>query len=88
MVDRNFDNKYIPQYVPDNLKQYERGGLEMWYRKNKCDDFLRDTDDHFNRTTITNFHMIRQKEKSPKINLSNTIPSTIRKLKNILKISN
>ena len=38
----------------------------MWYRKNKCDDFLRDTDDHFNRTTITNFDMIRQKEKITK----------------------
>ena len=38
----------------------------MWYRKNKCDDFLRDTDDHFKRTTITNFDMIRQKEKITK----------------------
>ena len=66
MVDKKFDNKYIPQYVPDNLKWYERDGLETWYRKNKCDDFLRDTDDHFKRTMITNFDMIRQKEKITK----------------------
>ena len=66
MVDKNFDNKYIPQYGSDNLNWYERDGLETWYRKNKCDNFLRNTDDHFKRTTITNFDMIRQKEKITK----------------------
>ena len=36
-----YDNKFIPTYVPDNLKWFERDGLETWYRKNKCDDLFR-----------------------------------------------
>ena len=45
--DIRYDNKYIPSYVPDNLKCFERDGLETWYKKNKCDDFLSNTDLHF-----------------------------------------
>ena len=26
------DNTFIPKYMPNNLKWYERDGLETWYR--------------------------------------------------------
>ena len=57
---KNFDKKFIPKFVPNNLKWYERDGLETWYRKNKCDDFLRDN--YFDKTVIVNFDIIRNRE--------------------------
>ena len=45
--DLRYGNTYIPSYVPNNLKWFERDGLETWYKKNKCDDFLSNTDLHF-----------------------------------------
>ena len=38
------DNVFIPKYVPDNLKWHEKDGLETCYRKNKCEEFLSNTD--------------------------------------------
>ena len=54
-------NIFIPKFVADNLKWHERDGLETWYRKNKCDDFLHDTDDDFEKTVIVNFDIIRNR---------------------------
>ena len=53
--------EYIPEYVPDNLKWYERDGVDTWYKKNKCDEFLEDTDQYFNTAQIINFDIIRNK---------------------------
>ena len=58
-----YDNKFIPTHVSDNLKWLERDGIETWYRKNKCDDFLGDTDSHFKNTRIVNFDVIRNGTK-------------------------
>ena len=41
------DNTFAPKFIPDNLKWYERDGLETWYQRNKCSEFLEDTDSHF-----------------------------------------
>ena len=38
-----YTNTYIPEYVSDNLKWYERDVLDTCYKKNKCDEFLEDT---------------------------------------------
>ena len=27
------DNTFMPQYVPNDLKWFERDGLETWYRQ-------------------------------------------------------
>ena len=35
-----FDNTFIPPFVSNELKWYERDGLETWYRQNKCQEFL------------------------------------------------
>ena len=53
------NNKYIPEYVPKNLKWYERDGLETWYLQNKCNDFINNTDEHFKQMKITNFDIIK-----------------------------
>ena len=57
-----YTNTYIPEYVSDNLKWYERDGLDTWYKKNKCDEFLEDTDRSFHTTQIINFDIIRNQK--------------------------
>ena len=42
-----FDNVFVPLYVSNNLKWYERNGLDTWYVQGKCRDFLENTDEHF-----------------------------------------
>ena len=49
------DNKFIPKYIPNDLKWQEKDGLDTWYLKNKCDDFINNTDTHFEKFRITNF---------------------------------
>ena len=41
------DNRFIPKYIPNDLSWYEKDGLDTWYLQNKCNDFLRATDNHF-----------------------------------------
>ena len=53
-------NNYVPKFVANNLKWYERDGLLTWYDHCKCDDFLRDTDAHFKDAKIDNFNIIRK----------------------------
>ena len=55
-------NTYIPEYVSDNLKWYERDRLDTWYKKNKCDEFVEDTDIYFRTTQIINFDIMRNQE--------------------------
>ena len=56
-----FDNEFNPSYVPPNVKYFERDGLEIWYKQNKCQDFLQNTNKYFEQRTIVNFHMIKEK---------------------------
>ena len=61
-----YTNTFIPEYVPDNLKWYERDGLDTWYKKNKCGEFLEDTDCYFHTAQIINFDIIRNQKQLPK----------------------
>ena len=38
-------------------------GLETWYKKNKCDEFLSNTDLHFEKMKVVNTDMIRNGDK-------------------------
>ena len=60
------DNAFVPKFIPDNLKWYERDGLETWYLRNKCSEFLEDTDSHFKNRKIVNFGIINNDEKMAK----------------------
>ena len=60
------DNTFVPKFIPDNLKWYERDGLETWYLRNKCSEFLEDTDSHFKNRKIVNFDIINNGEKMAK----------------------
>ena len=85
-VNLNFDNKFVPSYIPDDLEWFERDGLETWYRKNKCDDFSNDTDSHFQNTMKVKFDIIKNKKLEQKKKYSNIKLLTMKKSKNILNI--
>ena len=53
------DNKFIPKCVPNDLKWYERDGLDIWYLQNKFNEFINNTDSYFKRMKITNFDLIK-----------------------------
>ena len=55
---KKFDNRFIPKYIPNDLPWYERDGLDTWYQQNKCNDFLRDTDENFKEMKTANFDII------------------------------
>ena len=55
----DMDNVFILKYVPDNLKRHEKDGLETWYNKNECEEFLSNTDLHFKNSKIVNFDIIK-----------------------------
>ena len=65
-VNTIYTNTYIPEYVPVNLKWYEKDGLDTWYKTNKCGKFLEDTDRYFHTTQINNFDIIRNQNQLPK----------------------
>ena len=56
----NTANKYVPDFVPNDLKWYERDGLLTWYDQIKCERFLEDPDRNFNNTKIVNFDIINK----------------------------
>ena len=58
MASKKVDNRFIPNYVPNNLPWYKRDGLMTWYDEGKCRDFLENTDEHFETLKIINFDII------------------------------
>ena len=63
----NCTNKYVPEFVPSDLKWYERDGLMTWYDQVKCEQFLEDVNKHFSETKIVNFDIINKSIKGEEI---------------------
>ena len=61
------DNNFVPPFVPKDLKWFKKDGLETWYRRNKCEEFLENTDLHFKQRKIINFDMIKNDITDEKI---------------------
>ena len=72
MAFRN-DNKFIPKYIPNDLKWYKKDGLETWYLKNKCNGFLMNPNQHFEKMNIVNFDIIKNNVSEEKMKQSNSI---------------
>ena len=64
---REVGNKFIQKFVPNDLKWYERDGLETCYLQNKCNEFLNNTDSCFQRMKITNFDLIKNDVPKEKV---------------------
>ena len=63
----NCTNKYVPEFVPSDLKWYERDGLMTWYYQVKCEQFLKDVNKHFSETKIVNFDVFNKSIKGEEI---------------------
>ena len=60
------DINFVPPFIPKDLKWFEKDGLETWYRRSKCEEFLENTDLHF-KQKINNFDMIKNDITDKKI---------------------
>ena len=56
-------NTFIPKFISDNVPWYDRDGLNIWYEQNKCNEFLENTDHHFENLQIINFDLIFNEDK-------------------------
>ena len=62
-MSKKVDNSFVPKFVVNNSKWYERDVLMTWYDHMKCQDFLEDLDGHFENLKIVNFDIINSKGK-------------------------
>ena len=53
-------NTYVPTFVRQELKWYERDRLRTWYDHRKCKDFLDELDKDFENAKIVNFDIINK----------------------------
>ena len=60
------DNIFVQKVIPNDLKWYERGGLNTWYLEGKCKDFLENTDRYFEQMKIINFYILSVSKKGLK----------------------
>ena len=58
MVEKIFINKYIPEYVPSDLKWYERDGLLTYIDQSKHEHFTKDLDGYLKKAEVVNFDII------------------------------
>ena len=56
----NVAMKYVPDFVPNDLKWYERVELLTWYDQMKYERFLEDVNNHFANTKIVNFELVNK----------------------------
>lgn len=92
MSSSNCPNKYVPEYVPQDLRRYERDGGMTWYDQIKCQEFLRnsDSDKHLKTAKNINFDIIRREAADQKVLdevLQNTRPFKMKEPLNILKVT-
>ena len=52
---KKVDNTFTPKFISNNVPWYDRDGLNTWYEQNKRNEFLENTDHHFENLQIINF---------------------------------
>lgn len=60
-------NNYISEYVPSDLKWYERDGLMTYIDQAKCKEFLSDSDKHSREKKIISFDIIYKSIRGEKV---------------------
>ena len=66
-------NKFIPKFVPNDLKSYERDGIDTWYQQNKCSELINNADNYFKRMKIINFDLIKNDVPKEKLKQYQTL---------------
>ena len=58
MADKIFVNKYVPEYVPQDLKWYERDGLMTYIDQLNDERFSEDPEGYLKKAEVANFDII------------------------------
>ena len=77
---KEFQNNYVPEYVPSDFKMYERDRLIIYTDQLQYQEFIKDTDGRFQNTHIVNFDIIHKQAKVIKLpddELKNMIPTMV-----------
>ena len=63
MAENIFVNKYIPEYVPSDLKWYERHGLMTYINQLKYERSSEDPDGYLKKAELVNFDIIHNQHR-------------------------
>ena len=63
MSNKKVDNRFVSTFVPNDLPRYQRDGLMTWYEQVKYQEFLQNTDSHFQNLHILSFDIINSNGK-------------------------
>ena len=66
-------DKFIPKFVRNDLKSYERDGIDTWYQQNKCSELINNADNYFKRMKIINFDLIKNDVPKEKLKQYQTL---------------
>ena len=74
-------SSYIPPYVKDNLKWYEKEGLITYFNQLEYKEFKKDRDAYINETKIINFDIIHHICRGDKLEKTIKEHNTVKKEK-------
>ena len=74
-------SSYIPPYIKDNLKWYEKEGLITYFQQREYQEFKKDRDAYINETKILNFDIIHHMCRGDKLEKTIKEHNTVKKEK-------
>ena len=72
-------SSYIPPYIKDNLKWYEKEGLITYFQQREYQEFKRNRDAYINETKILNFYIIHHICRGDKLEKTIKEHNTVKK---------
>ena len=79
MADKIFVDKYVPEYVPQGLKWYERDGLMVYIDQLNYQRVSEDPDGYLKKSDVVNFDIINSQIRgTARQIMTSTMASTVR----------
>ena len=72
-------SSYIPPYIKDNLKWYEKEGLITYFQQREYQEFKKNRDAYINETKILNFDIIHHMCRGDKLEKTIKEHNTVKK---------
>ena len=72
-------SSYIPPYIKDNLKWYEKEGLITYFQQREYQEFKKNRDAYINETKILNFDIIHHVCRGDKLEKTIKEHNTVKK---------
>ena len=72
-------SSYIPPYIKDNLKWYEKEGLITYFQQREYQEFKKNRDGYINETKILNFDIIHHMCRGDKLEKTIKEHNTVKK---------